>query len=79
LTALAVAIRAARGCRAGAGTNGLLLATFCPSYRFICYTVSLLGRPIDPELPGDDRPDLVRDLYAKAHQVVSDFRIAMHS
>ncbi|HYY89658.1 MAG TPA: hypothetical protein VFA49_12745 [Chloroflexota bacterium] len=39
---------------------------FRPSYRFICYNLHLLGRSINSDLRGDDRPELVAALYAEA-------------
>jgi len=42
------------------------LQSYRPSYRFLCYTLHSIGRSVDPNLPGDDRPDLVEALYAEA-------------
>lgn len=37
------------------------------SYRFLCYfNMHGFGRTVDPNLPGDDRPDLVTTLYTEA-------------
>lgn len=37
-----------------------------PSYQFLCYNLETLGRPVNLELPGVDRPDLIQALYAEA-------------
>jgi len=42
------------------------LRQYRPSYRFLCYNLKRLERKIDPNLPGDDRPELVAALYAEA-------------
>ncbi len=42
------------------------LQTYRSSYQFLCYNLHALGRTIDPDLAGDDRPDLVKALYADA-------------
>lgn len=42
------------------------LRTYRPSYRFLCYTTHAVGRSPRLDLPGDDRPDLVANLYAEA-------------
>jgi hypothetical protein len=44
------------------------LQGYRPSYRFICYTLHRAGRPINPNLAGDDRTDLVRALSAEAEE-----------
>jgi hypothetical protein len=36
------------------------------SYRFMSYTLAANGYQVDPELPGDDRPDLLKPLYDAA-------------
>ncbi len=45
-----------------------LLATFRPSYRFICYNLHTVGRKINNDLPGDDRKDLTAKLYSEARE-----------
>jgi len=42
------------------------LQRYRPSYRFLCYTLHNIGRLVDPNLPGDDRPDPVEALHAEA-------------
>jgi len=42
------------------------LQRYRPSYRFLYYTLHSIGCSVDPNLPGDDQPDLVEALYAKA-------------
>lgn len=42
------------------------LRQYRPSYRFLCSPLRHLGRAIDADLPGDDRPELVAALYAEA-------------
>jgi len=37
-----------------------------PSYRFVSYNLESLGIAYQPYLPGDDRPELLRPLYAAA-------------
>ncbi|MFL5591859.1 MAG: hypothetical protein ACJ8DI_29995 [Ktedonobacteraceae bacterium] len=34
--------------------------------KFLCYNLQRLGQEIDPNLPGDDRPELDAALYAEA-------------
>ena len=41
---------------------------FRPSYRFMCYSLSRRGYMPPQDLPGDDRPDIVRDFYAHAER-----------
>jgi hypothetical protein len=41
------------------------LATYRPSYKFMCYFAELAGRTADQTLPGMDRPDLVDALIAE--------------
>lgn len=48
-----------------------LLRTFRPSYRFICYNLHVHGRPVNSDLPGDDRKDLVDALYQEANAWLS--------
>jgi hypothetical protein len=44
------------------------LRQYRPSYQFLCYLLSHMGRKqeINPDLPGDDKPELVTALYAEA-------------
>ncbi len=44
------------------------LRQYRPSYRFLCYLLSHMGRKqeINSDLPGDDKPELVTALYAEA-------------
>lgn len=42
-----------------------LLETLRPSYKFIGYTQLKRGYKVNPELLGDDRPDLVEAFYAR--------------
>jgi len=42
-----------------------LLKTLRPSYKFIGYTQVKRGYTLNPELLGDDRPDLVQAFYAR--------------
>jgi hypothetical protein len=43
------------------------IAGYRPSYRFLCYfNQHGFGRTVDPDLPGDDRPELVTALYTQA-------------
>jgi|SRR5579884_3007063 hypothetical protein len=39
-----------------------------PAYRFLSYTLAAGGYQVDPELPGDDRPDLLKPLYEAAER-----------
>ena len=41
------------------------LRQYRPSYRFLCYTLHSIGRSVNPNLPGDDRPELIAALYAE--------------
>jgi hypothetical protein len=43
-----------------------LLAQLRPSYRWLAYTNEARGIPVPPDLPGDDRPDLVDAFWADA-------------
>jgi hypothetical protein len=38
------------------------LQSFRPTYRLLAYVLSLRKYAIDPDLPGDDRPELVQAL-----------------
>jgi hypothetical protein len=42
-----------------------LLKTLRPSYRFLAYTQVRRGYKVNPELIGDDRPDLLNAFYAR--------------
>jgi hypothetical protein len=42
-----------------------VLATLRPSYKFIGYTQVKRGYTVNPELLGDDRPDLLEAFYAR--------------
>jgi hypothetical protein len=42
------------------------LAGYRSSYRFVSYNLDSRGVAPQPDLPGDDRPDLLRPLYAAA-------------
>ena len=42
------------------------LRQYRSSYRFLCYTNQHMGRSVNPNLPGDDRPDTVAALYSEA-------------
>lgn len=42
------------------------LAPFRPAYRCLAWLLGQLGYPVDPDLPGDDRPDEVAQLYDAA-------------
>ena len=42
-----------------------VIATLRPSYKFIGYTQLKRGYPVNPELLGDDRPDLLEAFYAR--------------
>ena len=42
------------------------LASYRPSYRFVSYNLESLGVAPQPDLPGDDRLDLLQPLYAAA-------------
>jgi hypothetical protein len=44
------------------------LRQYRPSYQFLCYILSHMERKqeINSDLPGDDKPELVTALYAKA-------------
>ena len=42
-----------------------VIATLRPSYKFIGYTQLKRGYNVNPELLGDDRPDLVEAFYAR--------------
>jgi SnoaL-like domain len=43
-----------------------LLASFRRSYRFVSYRLHATGLPVNPLLPGDDKPSLVQPLYQRA-------------
>jgi hypothetical protein len=45
-----------------------LLETLRPSYRFLAYTQVRRGYRVNPELSGDDRPDLLNAFYARETQ-----------
>jgi hypothetical protein len=49
------------------------LRQYRPSYQFLCYTLHSLGREIDSNLPGEDRPELVAALYAEAEDWLMNF------
>lgn len=38
---------------------------FRPEYRFLCYTMMQRGYSVSQELPGDERPDILKAYYAK--------------
>jgi len=42
-----------------------VIATLRPSYKFLAYTQLRRGYNVDPELFGDDRPDLLAAFYAR--------------
>jgi hypothetical protein len=42
-----------------------LVSTLRPSYRFLAYTQLRRGYSVNPELLGDDRPDLLEAFYAQ--------------
>jgi len=42
-----------------------VIKTLRPSYKFLAYTQLRRGYKVDPELLGDDRPDLVEAFYAR--------------
>ncbi len=42
------------------------LAGLRASYRFLSYTLALGGYQVDPDLPGDDRPEPLQQLYQAA-------------
>ena len=42
-----------------------LVKTLRPSYRFLAYTQLRRGYKVNPELLGDDRPDLLEAFYAQ--------------
>jgi hypothetical protein len=45
-----------------------LLKTLRPSYRFLAYTQVRRGYQVNPDLIGDDRPDLLEAFYARETQ-----------
>jgi hypothetical protein len=45
-----------------------LVKTLRPSYRFLAYTQLRRGYQVNPELLGDDRPDLVEAFYSRERQ-----------
>ena len=45
-----------------------LVNTLRPSYRFLAYTQIKRGYPVNPELIGDDRPDLLKAFYDREQQ-----------
>jgi len=45
-----------------------IVATLRPSYKFMGYTQIKRGYTLNPELLGDDRPDLVAAFYAREQQ-----------
>jgi hypothetical protein len=42
------------------------ITKFRPEYRFLCYTMMQRGYSVSQELPGDERPDILKAYYAKA-------------
>lgn len=45
------------------------LQRYRPSYRFLCYFIQNgIGRAVNPDLPGDDQPELVAALYTEADE-----------
>jgi SnoaL-like domain len=44
-----------------------LLAGFRPSYRNLSYSLHLKGYRVDPDLPGEDRPETVRPILQKLY------------
>ena len=42
-----------------------VIKTLRPSYKFLAYTQLRRGYKVDPELLGDDRPDLLEAFYAR--------------
>lgn len=47
------------------------LGGYRSSYRWICYNLETLGRPVNAGLPGDDREDLVQAIYQETDQWLS--------
>ena len=45
-----------------------IIATLRPSYKFMGYTQIKRGYKLNPELLGDDRPDLLQAFYAREQQ-----------
>ena len=45
-----------------------MLKTLRPSYKFLAYTQLRRGYTVNPELLGDDRPDLLATFYARERQ-----------
>ena len=45
-----------------------IIATLRPSYKFMGYTQIKRGYKLNPELLGDDRPDLLQTFYAREQQ-----------
>lgn len=45
-----------------------VIKTLRPSYKFLAYTQLRRGYKVDPELLGDDRPDLLEKFYARETQ-----------
>ncbi len=45
-----------------------VIKTLRPSYKFLAYTQLRRGYKVDPELLGDDRPDLLAAFYARERQ-----------
>jgi SnoaL-like domain len=44
------------------------LATMRPAYRFLAYTLAAAGYKVNPDLPGDDRPESLAPLYEAAER-----------
>ncbi len=51
-----------------------VIATLRPSYKFIGYTQIKRGYKLDPDLLGDDRPDLVAAFYAREQEWLASGR-----
>ncbi len=43
------------------------VAAFRPSYRMLSFHLTSQGYAVDPDLPGDDRPDLADAVYARLY------------
>jgi hypothetical protein len=46
------------------------LAGYRPSYRNLCYSLHLKGYTPDNDLPGEDRPETVREIFSKLYHWV---------
>lgn len=44
------------------------LATMRPAYKLLSYTLAASGYTVNPDLPGDDRPETVKPLYEAAER-----------